>query len=207
MARYQLDGTAGMSSGVRMTGGRLLFAMGVVVFLSLILFARLYYLQVHSYSTYESRSADNRVQVVPLPPVRGLIFDRNGALLASNLPVHQLEVIPYRTADVKELVNNIAQVIPIEQSEIDDFWQTRKVYSRFSGQALKTRLTDQEVAMLAVERHRLPGSRVRAELQRFYPQNEIGAHVLGRVAELTVMMNNVWIRRAIGDCNISASRE
>ena len=184
MARYQLDGTAGMSSGVRMTGGRLLFAMGVVVFLSLILFARLYYLQVHSYSTYESRSADNRVQVVPLPPVRGLIFDRNGALLASNLPVHQLEIIPYRTADVKELVNNIAEVIPIEQSEIDDFWQTRKVYSRFSGQALKTRLTDQEVAMLAVERHRLPGSRVRAELQRFYPQNEIGAHVLGRVGRI-----------------------
>ena len=73
-----------------------------VILLSGILLINLYILQVKEYKLYKTRSNENRIQVVPIPPVRGQIYDRNGVLLAKNEPVYDLEIIPNQVKDLDQ---------------------------------------------------------------------------------------------------------
>ena len=75
--------------------------IGIVV-LMLVLLGNLYYLQVESYDTYQTRSNSNRIRVVPVAPPRGLIYDANGVLLAENRPVYSLEIVPEETKDLEK---------------------------------------------------------------------------------------------------------
>ncbi len=165
---------------------RLVLAGTVVGIMTLVLLARLFYLQVYSYQNFASQSVDNRIQAVPVPPERGLIFDRNGTLLASNHPVHELVVEPYRASDVSGLINEISRIIEIDGGELESFNRSQKRSSGYNQHVLKTRLTDEEIARIAVQRYQLNGASIKAEMQRFYPERETLSHVLGRVGRIDV---------------------
>src|SRR5687768_974645 len=70
------------------------------VAVSVVLLVRLFNLQIIEHAYYNTRSDDNRMRLVVVPPVRGLIYDRNGALLAQNQPSYVLEVTPERVGDL-----------------------------------------------------------------------------------------------------------
>ena len=165
---------------------RLILAGMLVGIMTLVLLGRLFYLQVYSYQNFASQSVDNRIQAVPVPPERGLIFDRNGILLASNHPVHELVVEPYRVSNVGGLVNEISRIIEIDGGELESFNRSRKRSSGYNEHVLKTRLSDEEIARIAVQRYQLNGASIKAEMQRFYPEREIVSHILGRVGRIDV---------------------
>ncbi|ABI55527.1 penicillin-binding protein 2 [Alkalilimnicola ehrlichii MLHE-1] len=142
-------------------------------------------LQVRDHEHYSTLSQQNRVRLQPVPPTRGLIYDRNGVLLAENRPSYRLTVTPEQVRDMPALLAALGEVVSLDEAEISRFQQQLQRARRFHEVPLKLRLTEEEVARLSVHRHRFPGVEVRAQLTRHYPHGEHMAHVLGYVGRIS----------------------
>ncbi|MEN8177089.1 MAG: penicillin-binding protein 2 [Pseudomonadota bacterium] len=164
---------------------RAIVASAIVIILLLVLAGRLIYLQVESHHHYKTLSQDNRVKIEPLPPTRGLIFDRTGKILAQNLPAYSLEIIPEKAGDLPATIQALSEIIAIEDDDVKRFHKLRKQRRRFDSIPLRVRLSAEEVARIAVNRHRFPGVDVKAKLLREYPFKDKTAHLLGYVARIS----------------------
>ena len=142
-------------------------------------------LQISSHEHYTTLSQDNRVKLVPLPPVRGLIYDRNGIIVAQNLPTYSLEVTPEQVDDVEEVLKQLAEVIEIGEEDLERFWKLKKRKRRFDSVPIRVNLTPDEAAQFAVHHHRFPGVDIKAQLLRHYPHDIKTTHVLGYVGRIS----------------------
>lgn len=160
--------------------------VGFIFILALIaiLLSNLYKIQVDDHQNYQTRSNDNRIKVIPIAPNRGLIYDRNGVLLAENKPVYNLEVIPEDVADLPLSLEQVSKIITISEQEKTDFLNDIKHTRRFKSQVLKARLDETEVAKFSVNQHKFPGFSIEARLARYYPFGDTLTHALGYVAKL-----------------------
>lgn len=156
---------------------------GVIV-LILILFTNIYSLQVASYEKYQTRSNSNRIKLLPVAPNRGLIYDRNGVILADNKPVYSLTVIPEQTANLKESIDKISELLDINTDMQEKFFDSVKRKRRFKQIELHPRLSEQQVALFSVNQHKFPGVFVDARLKRYYPFGKLTTHSLGYVARI-----------------------
>jgi penicillin-binding protein 2 len=149
-----------------------------------ILGARFVYLQVYSYEELHTRSERNRVKPRPIVPARGLIYDRNGILLADNVPAYRLELVPEQVKDLAGTVAGLTEVLGLSEDELERFAAARQGKRRFQPVPIRLRLSEAEVARFAVERHRFPGVDVVPYLTRQYPLGELMAHVVGYVGRI-----------------------
>ncbi len=168
----------------RLFSSRAMVALVFTIALMLVLVARLVDLQVIKHATYTVLSDQNRVHIAALPPTRGLIFDRNGVLLAQNLPSYSLQIVPEQVDDVDATIARLRQLIAITDDDERRFRKRYKSSRRFKPITLRTRLSDQEVARFAVNRHRFPGVDIAARLYRHYPQGRLAVHALGYVGRI-----------------------
>jgi len=168
----------------RLFTNRAVVALLLTVALMILLLVRLFDLQVLQHDTYSVLSDKNRVHIRAVPPTRGLIYDRNGALLAENLPSYQLEITRERVADLDATIAELRQLIEISDENIARFKKRLKRTQRHKPVSLRTRLSDVEVARFAVNRHRFPGVDTVAHLYRHYPFNGRGVHALGYVGRI-----------------------
>ena len=150
----------------------------------ILLLVRLYDLQITNFSHYQTLSDDNRVRVLPIAPTRGLILDRNGEILADNTPNYQLVITPLQVEDMSQLIRTLSIFITIQDHELERFYKTVKRQQAFQQAPLKLKLTEQEVAKLAVNQHRFPGVEITAHSTRYYPQKNTFAHALGYVGRI-----------------------
>ena len=157
--------------------------VGVVVLL-LILFSNLYSLQIASFEKYQTRSNSNRIKLLPVAPNRGLIYDRNGVILADNKPIYSLAVIPEETKDIENSIAQISQLLDISKDRQDKFFKSVKSKRRFKQVELHPRLSEQQVALFSVNQHKFPGVFVDARLKRYYPFGKLTTHSLGYVARI-----------------------
>ena len=141
-------------------------------------------LQVWHHQEYKTRSEANRIKLRPVVPARGLILDRNGKLLADNIPAYRLELVPDQIDDIQATVRELAQLVSLSEDEIDQFQDSRKASRSFRPVVLKLRLSEEERARLAVNRYRFPGVDVVPYLTRRYPQDALLAHVIGYVGRV-----------------------
>ena len=170
----------------RLTQHRLIAAAVFVLVLVIILMARLFYLQVIEHDLYQTKADDNRVMLVTEPPPRGLIYDRNGVILADNRPIHSLTVTPERIDSLPQLKIALSDIIEISDDEWEDFEDRLKEYRRpYQSLTLKPQLTDEEWARVSVDLYRLDGVQVEAQLTRYYPYGEAFAHAIGYVGRIT----------------------
>ncbi|WP_243038633.1 penicillin-binding protein 2 [Dyella sedimenti] len=183
MARHRrsIKDTRGESSlfRVRALVGFLLILMGLCA-----LVARYYYLQVQRHDEFALRSDNNRVKPRAIPPARGLIYDRNGVLLADNVPAFRLEVVPEQVPDMKAMLSAIRDVVPLGEDDIETFRKQLKQNRRFDSVPLKLHLTEDEIARFAINRWRFPGVDVVPYLTRRYPFGPLFAHVVGYVGRI-----------------------
>ncbi len=149
-----------------------------------ILIANLYNIQVNQFQDYKTRSNDNRIKIVPIAPNRGLIYDRNGTLLAENQPIFNLEIVPEQVKNMDDTIVRLQKILPINQEQIDIFERERRQTRRFNAVPLLTQLTQEQVAIFSVNQHKFPGVSVGATLQRHYPYNEVLTHVIGYVSRI-----------------------
>ncbi|ARN74683.1 penicillin-binding protein 2 [Oceanicoccus sagamiensis] len=168
----------------RIYGARTIFAALVVFALLSLLMARYFSLQITQHETYRTQSDRNRVQLQPVPPKRGLIYDRNGVLLAENRASYSLTIIKEQVEDLDQTIGLLQDLINIDDDHIKKY---RRLVSRsrpYSSVPLKLKLSPEEIAIISVNRYRLPGVDVDAQLARHYPQGELFAHVLGYVGRI-----------------------
>lgn len=164
---------------------RALLAVLVVVVLTSLLVSRLGYLQIVQHDLYSTRSEKNRVRVEPLPPNRGLIYDRNGVLLAENRPTYNLTLVRERVDDLDDTLALLVDLLELPDEEIEAFQvRSRQRQRPFQPALLMSDLSEEQIARLAVNRHRLPGVEVEAQLLRYYPDSEVMAHALGYVGRI-----------------------
>ncbi|WP_105255020.1 penicillin-binding protein 2 [Pseudoalteromonas sp. T1lg75] len=155
-----------------------------VLLLVAVLISNLYNLQIVAHKSYQTRSNDNRIKVIPIAPNRGLIYDRNGNLLAENKPVYNLEVIPEEVDDLDAALSDIGKLIDISEQQKEEFLDDIRHNRRFKSQVLKSRLDEKEVALFSVNQHKFPGFSIEARLARYYPYGDTLTHALGYVAKL-----------------------
>ena len=164
---------------------RLAIAMGLVLVCFGILVARFVYLQVYRYEDFHAQAEENRIALVPAPPARGLIFDRNGVLLAENVSSYTLEISPKRVAGLDDTIAALSGIVEITARDRQRFRRLLEDSRSSDSVPLKVRLTDEEVARLAVNRFRFPGVEIRARLFRNYPLGETAAHVIGHIGRIS----------------------
>jgi len=163
---------------------RALVAALLSLLLILVLIARLLFLQFFEFSHFASLSENNRVRLTPLAPNRGLIYDRNGVVLAENRPSYQLEIIPEQVANMQETLFELGKIVELDESTLKRFRKELKRSRKFEAIPLRTKLSEDEVAQLAVNRHRFPGVEINARLGRYYPLGKSMAHVIGYVGRI-----------------------
>ena len=148
------------------------------------LVVRYHYLQVQRHDEFALRSENNRIKPRAIPPARGLIFDRNGVLLADNVPAFRLEVMPEKVPDLKAMLAEIGTVVPLGDDDIDAFRKQLRQSRRFDSVPLKMHLTEDDIARFAINRWRFPGVDVVPYLTRRYPYGALFAHVVGYVGRI-----------------------
>ena len=182
VSRSRMGQAAGEDAIVRQ---RLKAAGIIALILAAILLARLYSLQVSQYARYQTLSLDNHIRLQALSPVRGLIMDRNGVVLAQNTAVYALKVTPERVSDMDLMLAEVGQIVDLSDREIIAFKQASSRRPGFKKQVLKTQLNDAEAAKFAVNEYRFPGVTLEAVLHRDYPFAELTAHFLGYVGRIS----------------------
>ena len=165
---------------------RAVIAAGIVLIALCVIAGRLYQLQVLEHSHFKTLSQDNRLKLEPIPPVRGLIYDRKGRLLANNRPAYNLEIIPEQVPNLDQTIEQLSNLITLSERDIDRFHSLRKRSRRFESLPIRANLSDEDAAKFSVESHRFPGVGVRAHLLREYPYGDISAHVLGYVGRISL---------------------
>ena len=148
------------------------------------LFARFFYLQVVQHAHFETLAETNRIAIVPIPPNRGVITDRNGIVLAQSYSGYSLELTPSRIADLDQTIDALSKIVAIEPRDRKRFRKLMEESKDFETLPLRTRLSDEEVARFAVNRYRFPGVEIKARLFRQYPFGEIASHALGYIGRI-----------------------
>ncbi|NNE39122.1 MAG: penicillin-binding protein 2, partial [Gammaproteobacteria bacterium] len=160
---------------------------GLLAFvLLLLLFARLFFLQINQYNYYSTKSDSYRIHVQSVVPTRGLIYDRNGVLLAENIPSFTLSLVREHAGDIDRSLEIIGSLITLTEDDIEKFYTRLKSRSvPFAAVPVRYNLSEEEIATLSVNQFQLPGISVEAELVRHYPHGEVFAHTVGYLGSIT----------------------
>ena len=170
------------------------------------LVARVAYLQVYRHAYYETRSQDNRMRVQVIPPVRGLIYDRDGVVLADNLPAYRLEIVAEQVEDLDATLDRLGEVVEIREADRQRFRDRLSKTPDFRGVPIRMNLSQREVARFEVNRGAFPGVEIRAGLTRHYPLGRVAAHLVGYVGGITAEdLNHVDNTRYRGSNHIGKS--
>ena len=167
---------------VQLHDARIAAAVVIVLLLAGVLLARLYVLQVLRHDHYATISEENRVQTLPIPPNRGLLLDREGNVLVENRPSFSLNIVREHSTDLNALLAELQSLLSLADDEIQRYRQRlRRGVRPLESVPLLSNLTDEQLAIIAVHRHRLPGVLIETEMLRHYPHGELLAHALGYV--------------------------
>jgi penicillin-binding protein 2 len=162
------------------------FVVGSLMFAAiLVLIGRLVWLQIFQYDYYYDLSQGNRIRNEPLPPNRGLIFDRNGVVLGRNAPSYQLELIREQIPDLDATLHDLANLSLLDREDIPAL--KRDILSRraFDAVPLKLQLSDEELARFAVRQQEFPGVEIRWRMARTYPLGSSAVHATGYVSAIS----------------------
>ncbi|MFW9081183.1 penicillin-binding protein 2 [Pseudomonas sp. P2757] len=169
----------------RLVNKRLIACALLVFAISCALVVRLYILQVVEFDYHSTISENNRVHVLPIPPTRGLIYDRNGVLLADNRPSYNLTITRERADNVNQELDEVISLLHLPSEDRSVFDKAMKQSRHpFTPVTLFYELTEEQIAVLAVNEFRLPGLDVEPQFVRNYPFGAQFAHSIGYVGRI-----------------------
>lgn len=163
---------------------RVIIALVLVALLIGVLLARAVYLNIFQYQFYSTLSTENRVNLIPVDPNRGLIYDRNGLLLAENVPVFSLDVIPDLVPSFKKSLVELKKIIDISSDDVTQYKRALRQRRSSEGVPLKFNLNEEEVATFYLNQYRFPGFKISGRLMRHYPQSDRMVSVVGYVGRI-----------------------
>jgi penicillin-binding protein 2 len=163
---------------------RLALAAVFSVLLVSVVLGRLYVLQVVEHEHFSTLSDSNRIRIKALPPTRGLIYDRNGVVMADNLPAYRLEIVREQVPDLETTLQQLKYYVDYSDQDLKRFRQSLARRRPFESIPLRLNLNDEEVARLAVNLHKFEGVEINARLTRNYPHGAHAVHALGYVGRI-----------------------
>ena len=164
--------------------GRIIVATIGILVGFVILAGRLAYLQVVKREQLHNMAEANRISVVPVVPNRGVVYDRNGEVLAANYSAFTLEVTPSKVTNLDRVLDELNGIVDIQPRDRRRFKRLLEESKNFESLPIRNRLTEQEVARFAVNRYRFPGFDIRARLFRNYPFGEVASHAIGYIGRI-----------------------
>ncbi|EIO3939658.1 penicillin-binding protein 2 [Vibrio vulnificus] len=201
----------------KMFARRAIIAFLFILALCGVLIANLYYLEVNHFADYQTRSNDNRIKILPIAPVRGLIYDRHGQVLADNILVYDLELIPEEAENIPDTIKMLKRYISLSDEQEAQFYQRLKQTRHFRAITIAEDLSEQEVARFSVHQYQFPGVQISTDFRRYYPYKASLTHTIGYVAhindhDLTMLkeqekQNNYKASRFIGKLGIEKHYE
>ena len=156
----------------------------VAALLFLVLFARFFWLQVIQYDHFHALAENNRIAMVPAPPSRGVIYDRQGLVLAQNFSAYTLEITPDKAGKLENTIDQLAAIVSIDAGDRKRFKRLLAESKNFESIPIRNRLSEEEVARFTVNRYRFPGVEVKARLFRQYPFGDTFSHVVGYIGRI-----------------------
>lgn len=183
----------------RLFNERAAWAVFITLLLVGVIGGRLIYLQVINHSHFTTLSDGNRINIVAVPPMRGFIYDRNGVLLAQNIPSFSLEIIPEKAGNLDETIAALRQLVAVSDEDVRRFYRQLRRKRPFHSIPLRFNLNDAEMARFAIERHHFPGVETAARVVRHYPLGTLAVHAVGYVGRI----NEEELRQL--DANYSAT--
>lgn len=157
--------------------------LGLVVVLFCIFGIRLWYLQIYKNDFYRNRAQDNRTRHSTLYSPRGVIRDRDGILLAENIPAYALALIREDCPDIPKTLNQISAWSGISLEELqENFDAGRKRVKHFEEQILVPNIPFELVAVVEAHLQEWPGLTIVVRPRRSYIYGETFAHIIGYVA-------------------------
>nr|WP_309146338.1 penicillin-binding protein 2 [Gilliamella apicola] len=163
---------------------RALFAFVVIILLVFVLLANLADLQILNFSYYSTKSNNNRIEIIPIPPSRGMIYDRNGTPLAINNITYQLNIVPDKTKNLNEQFEQLKKIVDLTDEDIENFQKERRNYRAHRPVPLKENLTDKQIARFIVDQHRFPFVSIVKIQHRYYPYGSSLTHILGYISKI-----------------------
>jgi penicillin-binding protein 2 len=163
---------------------RLIVAVLFILTMFGVLLGRFVWLKVAEHNRYLTLAEQNRISLVPIPPSRGIIRDRNGVVLAHNFSAYTLEITPSKVADLEDTIARLKGVVDITQKDRRRFKKLQDETKDFETLPIRTRLSDEEVARFASQSYLFPGVELKARLFRHYPMGEVGSHLTGYIGRI-----------------------
>ena len=166
------------------TINRRMFIIGaakIIVFTGII--ARLFSLQITENKKYLTLSDKNRLREWRLPPVRGEFLDYFGNVIAGNLKVYQLHVIPEEVEDFKYLMVRLKEILNLSNNEFKKIIKKKNKQKSWETLIISKNLTWEQFTKINYFLHDLVGAKPVLSVSRNYPFNESYTHVLGYVSE------------------------
>lgn len=170
---------------------RVFFFIFVTIVLYAVLISRFAWLQIFEYENFVTKAESNRMTETSHPPRRGMIYDRNGVVLAQNEPMYSLELTPAKVVGLNKTIEALSGIIEITPRDKKKFFRLKDELPRLSPVPLKINLTDKEVAVFTAQAWKFPGVEVRSRLHRSYPQGSATAHVVGYIGRISQKDQNL----------------
>jgi len=150
----------------------------IMIFIVIIKF---FYIQIIQHNYFEKKSNNNSVKVVPIPPARGIIFDRNKRILAENKIIHNLEIDPSKKIDIEKIANELNPFVSITKNDLAQYQRIIKNNYFSSTIPIKTDLTKQELARFLTNKYLFNNISLKTRLKRHYQHKGLTSHVVGYI--------------------------
>ena len=189
----------------------------IISLLVIIISLRFFYLQIFQYDFYKLKASNNSIRTIPIEPARGLIFDRNDKVIAANQLTYNLELNKTSQYDLDELARKLTPIVKITRDDINKYQKILANDPFLDTVAIKTDLTDEEVAAFTANRYLYDGIQLIIRQKRFYSYAQITSHLVGHIHRInkadikTLQANNKYQRyfasRHMGKTGIESSYE
>jgi penicillin-binding protein 2 len=156
----------------------------VLIATFLVLAGAFFRTQIIQHEKFQLRAETNRLRPIPLAPPRGPILDRNGAIIAENVPGYSVKVLAPSVDSLRAVLTRVARFVPLDTAEMSEVVR-RFRQARYQPAVIFGDASFETVARLEEHRAVLPGLVIQSEPKRLYPAGKAVAHLVGYVAEVT----------------------
>jgi len=151
-----------------------------------ILLIKIFYLQVIEHTRYKTLSNKNSIKVIPLPPNRGIIFDRNNKILADNKLSFTLELNRKHKVNFDTLAYRFKDIIKITDRDIKNYKERISKYYFFDSSPIKFNLTNIQIAKIISQKYKYPEFIIKQGFVRNYPLGKSSAHLIGYINRINI---------------------
>ena len=185
------------NSGIRKTNtiNRRMFIIGaakIIIFSGIV--SRLFFLQINQNNKYLTLSDNNRIREWKLPPVRGEIVDYFGNIIAGNLKVYQLYIVPEEVENFNYLLLRLKTLLDLSDKEINNIVKIKKGLKPWDNLIVSENLSWKQFSKININLYDLAGVKPTMIIIRNYPYSDIYTHILGyvsRPSEDDILQNEI----------------